>query len=194
LITGASNSGKTYAIGEFLQKCRSRSIVTFVEVVVVTLTGNQRVWRTFKKEYNATIVNPTEAFPEIERSSPGPRIIVFDDLMTADSAVTESVRSFFTNGRHHDWSCVFLTQHYFKCDLVVRANCNVNISFKHPSAKTARAVLRECQGRLDLDTLDQRPPLLPNNTHRTERGLQGLQRTVARREIRRERQRVHRQR
>jgi hypothetical protein len=155
LITGASRAGKTYAIGEFLQKCRSRSAVTFIEVVVVTLTGTQPVRKTFKEEYNATIVDPTEEFPEITRSSPGARLIVFDDLMAADPAMIRSVQSFFTTGRHHGWSCVFLTQHYFKCDHTIRANLSVNILFKQTSKQDTRRILQACQGRLDLDALER---------------------------------------
>jgi len=122
LVCGTSGSGKTYSIEQLLSESQTKNVKTFLEVVVVTTTESQKVWQTFKKEYDAEIINPyDEAMPSREEDRPLlSRLIVFDDCLGVTRELTNQIQKFFTKGRHQGWTCVFISQSFVDCDKLIK--------------------------------------------------------------------------
>lgn len=130
LIVGPSNCGKTNVMISLLEE---RTGLAFSNVYIYSKSLHQPKYEYLKilitkiKEIgfytfadNCNVIPPSEAKPD--------SVFIFDDIT---SEKQDSVRSYFSMGRHNDIDCFFLCQTYsFIKKQLIRDNANFLIIFK----------------------------------------------------------------
>ena len=146
LISGFSNSGKTYLVSKLLEKYISS--FESVKVCGVPTIGFEHK----KISYKESDYNPLED-DELE----GATLVIYDDCML-DEKVLKVSANIFSKGRHKLISCIFITQNLFlpsKYFRVISLNASHVIVFKIRDISQisyfARTFLESSKQKLFLD-------------------------------------------
>ena len=127
LICGPSNSGKTNILLHMIYK-----LLVFDKVYLFSKKVHQNKYHALLQDF-ASNLDPVAGYEVIE--APGDEIIPLEELpvdnqkiVLFDALVCESnqnsIINYFINGRHRNWSVIYLTQTFYKVPKNIRDNCS----------------------------------------------------------------------
>jgi hypothetical protein len=101
------------------------------------------------KEYGVVFTDINN-LPDIDDDSGKQKLLIFDDVLGENM---EQVVPFFMRGRHTGYSLMFLSQSYFETDKRIRSKCDVLAILGFNSERDKKAMLGECSGGFDKETV-----------------------------------------
>lgn len=141
LLVGASGSGKTNCLMNFLRK--TSGTFDHIYLVCKSLSGDP-LYRMLqdKLKDNLSVFEDGKVPPLETIESNGEQLIIFDDLV-GDKQANIIINEYFKRARKQHLTCVYLSQSYFKTEKSIRGNCDYLIIKKVSSKKDLKLILNE---------------------------------------------------
>jgi hypothetical protein len=147
IIVGASGSGKTGLLFEFLSRCPK----TFTKVVLCVKSAAEPLYRHLIETTEPEVLEVFEGgevpSPNEYKSQEGTSLIVFDDLVTLSKKEHGPIQEFFIRGRktsEHGFSMLYLTQSYYQVPKTIRLQANYLFLKKLSSTRDLNLILSDC--------------------------------------------------
>ena len=71
------------------------------------------------------------------------KVVVFDDLVNANDKIQNKIANHFTDGRHHKFSPIYLTQSYYNVPQKLRQNCSHMILYPPATKNHLNLIAKE---------------------------------------------------
>ena len=149
LIAGPSRCGKTNTLMNMLRK----PFVYYDQIYLYTRNPHQDKYQDLKKLMDeisqkvgysvleikdADDIMDTTEYPEGNR-----KVVIFDDLINAPHNIQSKIANYFTDGRHHQISPIYLMQSYYDTPLKLRLNCTHMILYTPPTNNHCNLIAKE---------------------------------------------------
>ena len=132
LISGQSGSGKTFSLHQIVPLLKFEKLYFIVKDPYDSTY--QDIISSMKEKdipYEVLTDISEEDVIRIENDPALSKLVIIDDIMTEKKAV-ETVLPFFTRGRHHRISVIFIAQNYYNIHKLIRENADMNLIFSLP--------------------------------------------------------------
>ncbi len=148
IICGPSGSAKTQTALEIIHKMKS----TFEKIIICVKNKNEPLYQMLAEKIKDGLEfyegGEIASLPE---EADGQTLIIFDDLVLEKNQ--SPIEQFYIRGRKLDYSCMYLTQSYFKTPKLIRINCDYIIIKKLSGKKDLKLVLSEYNLGLPIELL-----------------------------------------
>jgi len=161
LISGPSGSGKTnlavnivHQMGNFdnviiICKNPDEPMLKFLSIRLKKLKVPCKI--SIKLSDLPSMNNSTKE--KIEKDELDQTLIIFDDMVAESNKVLKLIYPYFSMGRHHGFSTMFITQSFFKTPKFIRDNCTDFFFLKTSDQNDIKNIINRFTGILDKETL-----------------------------------------
>ena len=149
LVAGPSRCGKTNTLMYMLRE----PLVYYDKIYLYTRNPHQDKIQDLKKRMDRIsqkvgysvleIKDPDEILDTTEYPEGNRKIVIFDDLINAPQNVQSKIANYFTDGRHHQISPIYLTQSYYDTPSKLRLNCTHMILYTPPTQNHCNLIAKE---------------------------------------------------
>ena len=149
LVAGPSRCGKTNTVMNLLRE----PFVYYDKIYLYTRNPHQDKIQDLIKEMDRIsqkvgcdvleIKDPDNIMDTNEYPEGNRKIVIFDDLVNAPQNIQSKIANYFTDGRHHQISPIYLTQSYYDTPQKLRLNCTHMILYTPPTQKHCDLIAKE---------------------------------------------------
>lgn len=152
IISGPSGAGKT----NFLLNLICSMDNTFYRIIICVKNKAEPLYEMIEEKLNSGKTKQIEIYEDGEvpklPDDKKNRLIVFDDLLYDNQS---EIKQYFIRGRKKGFSCIYLTQSYFKTPKDLRLQCNYIVLGRNVLKRDLNIILQEIASNLSLDELQK---------------------------------------
>ena len=147
LLCGISNSGKTNTLVHIL----SVSLIYYDKIYLYAKNLGQEKYQNLMKEMNEASEEAGYNVMEVSNDAIIPvshlpyednqKLIIFDDYVCEKNQ--RQIIDYFIQGRHKNWSVIYLTQSFYKTPRDIRLNCTHFCIYDFPSSRERNMISSE---------------------------------------------------
>jgi hypothetical protein len=132
LLIGASGSGKTNALLNFIEKSSGE----FHKIIIASFSTTDEALYQFLKDKipDVELINTIEDVPLVQdfddKEKNKSKLIVFDDFIGLNTKQMKILTDYAISSRKFGFTCVFISQNYTSIPKVISRNCNYILLFK----------------------------------------------------------------
>jgi len=150
IISAPSGSGKT----NFLMNLITAFDNTFYKIIICVKNKAEPLYEMIEEKLNNNKIKQVEIYedgevPQLPDDKKN-RLIIFDDLLYDNQS---EIKQYFIRGRKKGFSCIYLTQSYFKTPKDLRLQCNYIVLGRNVLKRDLNIILQEIASNLTLDEL-----------------------------------------
>lgn len=154
-IIGASGSGKSNALLNVLKKFNG----TFSHVYLCVKNINEPLYQMLvdKLKDNITVYEDgvVPDLKDIPKIADEEQLIIFDDLVQDKEATPKIIEYFKRSRKDGNFSCIYLSQSYFRIDKFIRQNTNWLMIKKVSSKRDLKLILSDFSLNCDIKDLEK---------------------------------------
>ena len=149
LVAGPSRCGKTNTVMNLLRE----PFVYYDKIYLYTRNPHQDKIKDLEKVMDRIsqkvgysvleIKDPDNIMDTNEYPEGNRKVVIFDDLVNAPQNIQSKIANYFTDGRHHQISPIYLTQSYYDTPQKLRLNCTHMILYTPPTQKHCDLIAKE---------------------------------------------------
>jgi hypothetical protein len=150
IICAPSGSGKTNFLCNLI--CAFDS--TFFRIIICVKNKAEPLYEMIEDKLNKSKMKQVDIYEDGEvpklPDDKKNRLIIFDDLLYDNQS---EIKQYFIRGRKKGFSCIYLTQSYFKTPKDLRLQCNYIVLGRNVLKRDLNIILQEIASNLSLDEL-----------------------------------------
>lgn len=162
LVTGASNSGKTYKIVEHILNDELRFDKLYLyckdpfdSKYIVLANFMAELADSLNVDLNEIFVVGTEGpdiIPAEQLDESKTNLVIFDDFVSAGKKLNETViANYFVYGRHKNASVIYLSQSFYNVPKIIRLQCTNYSVFKYQNLREINSIYTSACNSMDKD-------------------------------------------
>ena len=141
LIVAPSGGFKNNLLMDLLKK---RFKATFEHVIFCVKNRQQPFYEMIEDKMGDSVEFFDNNIPDMsEYDTESQKLIIFDDYVMGDKQIQTQISEYFVRGRHNHFSCIYLSQSFYKTPKLIRGNVNYIFLLKIASKRDLSAILSE---------------------------------------------------
>ena len=149
ILCGPTGIGKTNALLNLMMTLDN----CFSDVQIYTADPNEKLYKGLKKNNKEFVLEKLDKIPLLDeqRQNRMQKLIIFDDFIskTKDKGLMDKLIDYAIRGRKLGFTCVFITQSFFKLDITIRNNCRYLILLKIGNAQNFNNIVSRMDTEVD---------------------------------------------